>query len=206
LSQKDALVKATRFLVPALSTLLLLPSLGLGVCQAGTFVPIYRARENTAPRVTPPGERRVNLYQKNNIRGFLAGQPVGADTLNVLGIQVQFADSLMRSGQDSTYFANELKHLAEYFAGASRGQLSVQWAVTSRVYDLPEPMGYYGTDDLEDIRDVELVQTLIDSADSDIDFSLYDTFMIIHADAGSRPSLTARISILRLRTAQSRVF
>jgi len=139
---------------------------------------------------------RLNVYQRQAIRGLASGlssQQAGVpDTLRILALQVQFADSLM-GGQpgslraevhDSTYFANELKHVVSYYDAASRGNLEILWRVAPRLYNTPEPMGYYGDDDLEDIRGVELMQTVIDSADADEDFSKYNAFMIIHAAAG----------------------
>jgi M6 family metalloprotease-like protein len=123
---------------------------------------------------------------------FLLRQTAAPGALRVLAIQVQFADSLM-GGQpgsarlavhDSTFFANELKHVEQYYRGASRGLLSIQWRVTPRLYNLPERMGYYGDDALEETRGVELMQSVIDSADADEDFSQFDALMVIHAGAG----------------------
>jgi M6 family metalloprotease-like protein len=119
------------------------------------------------------------------------------DTLRVIALQVQFADSVM-GGQpgserdalrDSTWFANEMRHLEQYFRGASRSRTTVSWRVEGRLYNLPEGMRYYGDDDTEEIRVVELAQTLIDSADAEVDFSRYDTIFIIHAGAGQETDI-----------------
>jgi M6 family metalloprotease-like protein len=147
-------------------------------------VPAYKARDGFAQRASSPVSTHLNVYQRASVRGLLDNQAVGIDTLRILALQVQFADSLMGGSRDSTYFANELKHVTQYYNGASRGELVVTWRVTSRLYTVPKPMGYYGEDEFEDIRDVELMQTVIDSADADEDFSLYDTFMMIHAQPG----------------------
>ena len=151
------------------------------------------ARPVSAPlNSTPPPRGGINEYQREMVTRFLAGQAAGDDTLSVIAIQVQFGDSLMggREGSlrvevhDSLYFANELKHLAQYYAGASRKRLTVRWEVTGTVYTVPEEMGYYGDDELQDTRAVEMMQSVIDSADDDIDFSRFETVMLIHAGAG----------------------
>jgi M6 family metalloprotease-like protein len=50
-------------------------------------------------------------------------------------------------------------------------------------------MRYYGNDDHEEDRVVELAQTLIDSADADVDFTQYHTIFIIHAGAGQETDI-----------------
>lgn len=185
-------VKAIRFFLVAALLFLLIPSFLAGIGRAGTVVPVYQSGDRVVPPAPTRQQTGLNIYQQSNLAALLAASPVAIDTLRLLAIQVQFTDSLM-GGQpgalrtdvrDSTFFANELIHLGQYFDGASRGNLVIEWRVTPKLYNLPNPMGYYGDDDLEEFRQVEMVQTIIDSADADEDFSLYDTFMIIHAGAG----------------------
>ena len=145
-----------------------------------------------ATPVLPVPGGRLNEYQKQSLERFLVGAAAVDDTLAIIGIQVHFSDSLMGGAgegaraerHDSTYFANELRHVAEYFSGASRKHLVIRWEVTGRSYGLPEKMGYYGDDELQDERAVEMMESVIGSADEDVDFSLYDTAMLIHAGAG----------------------
>jgi len=146
-----------------------------------------------ASRAAPiPGGTSLNLYQERRIRDYFAGVVVPLDTLRVIALQVQFADSLMGGQEgsrrpevhDSTWFANELRHLEQYYRGASRSRTNIAWTLEGRLYDLPEEMKYYGNDRYEEERVVELAQTLIDSADADVDFSRYDAVFIIHAGAG----------------------
>ncbi|NIM18957.1 MAG: T9SS type A sorting domain-containing protein [Candidatus Latescibacteria bacterium] len=145
---------------------------------------------------------KLNRFQRERVRSLLAGREIAhaqaaMDTLRLVAIQVQFADSLM-GGQpgsrrpqlrDSLFFANELEHLTDYYRGASRNYLTVAWEVTSRLYTLPKAMGYYGKDGEEETRVVEMVQTVIDSADDDVDFSLFDAVVVIHAGAGQETDL-----------------
>jgi M6 family metalloprotease-like protein len=141
---------------------------------------------------TAPSEASLNVFQRQRIEEFLAGATATMDTLRLIALQVQFADSVM-GGQpgserdavrDFAWFANELEHLDQYYRGASRQRTEVVWTLVDSLYTLPEGMGYYGNDRYEDTRVVELAQTLIDSADADVDFSRYHNVFIIHAGAG----------------------
>jgi len=143
----------------------------------------------------------LNRYQREKIRDYLSGSAsVSApDTLRLIALQVQFADSLM-GGQpgsrrvairDSTWFANELTHLRAYFRGASRGRMELTFKLDPVVVTLPRAMGYYGDDRYENTRVVVLARTLIDSVDARVDFSRYDHVFIIHAGAGQETDLAA---------------
>ncbi|MCH7548147.1 MAG: hypothetical protein IH969_01190, partial [Candidatus Krumholzibacteriota bacterium] len=165
--------------------------LSAGALRASGPSPQLRTSEDQ--RITrPPMRVRINQYQEDRVRTYLSGAaPARLDTLRVIAFQVQFADSLM-GGQpgshrpelrDSTWFANELAHLRDYYRGASRGRMELDWELDGTLYTLPKGMGFYGDDRFEEIRVVELAQTLIASADASIDFSRYDHVFIIHAGA-----------------------
>lgn len=177
----------------------------LAATAAGTSAPPFNphplsaggaavSAQSAAPaaRAVPEGPRSLNPYQRERLERFLAGTAAREDTLSIIAIQVQFSDSLMGGQEgsareelrDSLFFANELAHVAQYFAGASRGRLTIRWEVTGKIYDLPERMGYYGDDALQDTRAIELMASVIDSSDADIDFSRYGSVMLIHAGAG----------------------
>ena len=82
--------------------------------------------------------------------------------------------SLRAEVRDSTWFANELKHVTDYFRGASRGRMETTWSVTTKLYTLSQNLGFYGDDDFEEERVVKMVRELIALSDDDIDFSRYD--------------------------------
>jgi len=183
-------VKSAFYLLAiAIVYLLLLP---LGEVRAQSVAPSFVPRDET-PRATPQvRQQRLNTFQRERLRGYLLGAPVAIDTLRLGAFQVQFSDSLM-GGQpgslrdavhDSTWFANELTHLTQYFDGASRDNLTITWTVIGSLYTVSRPMGYYGLDELEDVRLIELTQEVINLATNDVDFSLFDAVMVIHAGAG----------------------
>jgi hypothetical protein len=172
--------------------------LSLSEAQATGVTPSYRANKEAVDglrRSIPPIE--LNRFQKERIRNLLQTSTVsfaasGDDTLHLAVLQVQFADSLMGGQEgshrpevrDSTFFANEMRHLAEYYLGASRERLTITWEIIPPLYTLPEGMGYYGLDEVEEIRVVEMAQSVIDLADDDVDFAAFDAMVMIHAGAG----------------------
>lgn len=114
------------------------------------------------------------------------------DTLRVLAVRIDFADDPRASrppARDSLFIANELKHLADYFRGASRGRMEMAWTLAPARYTLPKTMAYYGQDEFEEARVVELMASVIDSADADVDFSRYQTIMLIHPGPGQETDL-----------------
>ncbi len=165
--------------------------------------PRARSRESgeslaEAWRAAPAWDRRVNRFQRRRIREYLAGRAAaGVDTLRLVALQVEFSDTLMGGSpgaertarRDRAWFENELRHLAEYYDGASLGHLALRWTLDTLVVRLPRPMGYYGNDRFEDTRVVELVRAVVDSVDARVDFSRYDHVFVIHAGAGQETDL-----------------
>lgn len=150
--------------------------------------------------VERPGHTRgkaLNMYQRARLTSYLSGAAAAnPDTLRVIAFQVQFTDTLMggqpgsnRPPRDSLWFANELQHMADYFDGASRGHLEMPWELDGVLYTMPNGMGYYGNDQTEEIRVVELANTVIEMSDDVIDFSRYDHVFIIHAGAGQETDI-----------------
>ena len=161
---------------------------------AAQLVPAYRGADGRTPslaaRPSVATDRSTNQYQRARLEALARRHAaVDDDTLRVIALQVQFSDSLMGVVRDSTWFANELKHVEQYYNGASRGRFAFQWTLDGTLYSLPQRMGYYGADSSEETRVVELAETLIDLADGAIDFSRYDHVFIIHAGAGQETDI-----------------
>jgi len=183
---------------PLLACLILCVTAGSTAFSKGRVPALIQPQKPQVPRsvAAPPGAT-LNIFQKQKLRDYLAGFTEPIDSLRVIVLQVQFADSLM-GGQpgslrpevrDSTWFANEMRHVEQYIRGASQSRTNIAWRVDGRLYNLPEGMGYYGDDRYEETRVVELAQTVIDSADADVDFSLYDNVFIVHAGAGQETDI-----------------
>ncbi len=176
--------------------------LAAGSVRAAQLAPPFRGADGKLTNRSTPSsvstDSSPNEFQRARVQALSRGAAaVNEDTLRVIAFQVQFTDSLM-GGQpgsnrtavrDSTWFANEAAHAEQYFRGASRNRLTLDWTIDGTLYSLPRSMNYYGADSREEERVVELVQTVIELADDTIDFSAYDHVFIIHAGAGQETDL-----------------
>lgn len=130
-------------------------------------------------------------------------------TLEAIVISCDFADSLLlgRHGavpgtfppprqtdrhyaaHDSTFFRHKLQDVAAYFSDVSGGALTIQSTVHPRVVNLPHAMGWYGNHPQLGEQQVALAAAVIDSLDGEIDFTLYDTVVLVHAGAGEETDI-----------------
>ena len=112
--------------------------MGSPAFSKGTTPALLSVQTQDNPRaVVAPSNASLNVYQKQRLQRYLAGFAAPLDTLRVIALQVQFADSVM-GGQpgserdalrDSTWFANEMRHLEQYYRGASRSRTAVAWRI-----------------------------------------------------------------------------
>jgi hypothetical protein len=197
--------KHARILVITTAALCLAALLSAGDALAVRPTPPFRSADSKiiAPAPAPSSATRdLNQYQRERLKTaashFIpAAAPGLPDTLRVAVFQVQFTDSLM-GGQtgsnrpqvrDSTWFANELEHVAQYYRGASRQRFAVRPTLDGALYTLARKMSYYGSDANEDKRVVGLAAEVIALVDDDVDFSQFDFVFIIHAGAGQETDI-----------------
>ncbi|HEX6790203.1 MAG TPA: T9SS type A sorting domain-containing protein [Candidatus Krumholzibacteria bacterium] len=148
-------------------------------------------------RVTTPApavSRGLNEFQRDRLAASRAGMsaalaPGATGALRVGAFVVQFTDTVMAASRDSTWLANELGHVTQYYDGASRGRLDVQPAFDPTVRTLAHKMSYYGSDATEDTRVVDLAAEVIAMVDAQVDFSQFDLVFIIHAGAGQETDI-----------------
>jgi hypothetical protein len=93
------------------------------------------------------------------------------------------------AAHDSLYFHQLLGDVATYFDAVSDGRFSLEYTVCGRVARLSRPMAFYGNDPLIGEQPVLLAVEAIDSLDAFVDFSLYDTVILIHAGAGEETDI-----------------
>lgn len=118
---------------------------------------------------------------------------------NVLALRVQFSDVTFRSveafpdflAHDKAFFERWMLHLADFYAEASHADYILSFNVFDMVFNLSNPMSYYGADtaDEYDIRVPQMLQELIQMADPYVDFSEYDAIVIFHAGAGQESDI-----------------
>jgi M6 family metalloprotease-like protein len=138
----------------------------------------------------------------------LAGESP-ADTLSVVVLLCDFADSLLYgrygsvpgefplprqsdfyyAAHDSLFFAHQFADVAAYFDAVSGGRLTVRCAVVGAVANLTRPMGWYGNHPVAGEQSVLLARDVVAALDNRVDFSRYDTVVIVHAGAGEETDL-----------------
>lgn len=141
-------------------------------------------------------------------RRRLAGEKAPS-SLNAVLLMCDFSDSLIlgRYGQvpgdfpapmqteiyygahDSVYFDHLLQDVADYYQDVSGGAFTLNYTIHPRVVNLPEPMSFYGNHPTEGEQPLLMAAGVVDSLDSEIDFSLYDTVIMVHAGAGEETDI-----------------
>lgn len=119
-------------------------------------------------------------------------------TFNLLCIRVQFqtdnvtqttGDGTMDPSHNVNYYNSIFSNMKSYYQEVSYGQFNLNASVTDKVYTLDHEMGYYGQNSNSVERNVFLVNDSIAKADPDVNFSLYDYFIVIHAGSGEETDI-----------------
>lgn len=118
---------------------------------------------------------------------------------NILVLRVQFQDVHFINNpswpdnlaHNDAFFDRWMLHLSDFYADASHGNYELNYTLHPSVFTLPENMSYYGRDTADniDVNLNEFTQTLLQMADPEIDFSLYDGLIIFHAGAGQESDI-----------------
>ncbi len=198
-----------RAFAPATPVVLLAALLGCFVADAHAAPP-----PGTGPLPTEVArrlaERAAPLLREARDASLrrLPGEKAPA-ALDAIVISCDFADSLLlgRHGlvpgdfppprqtdrhydaHDSTYLHHKLQDVAAYFADVSGGALEIRFTVHARAVNLPEPMAWYGNHPSLGEQPVVLAAAVIDSLDAEVDFTLYDTVVLVHAGAGEETDI-----------------
>jgi len=88
------------------------------------------------------------------------------------------------AAHDSVYFDIQMRKVRDYFRTVSHHRFDLEWEVEGRLVNLPEGMGYYGEDRDDTFRLVEMAQQVVAEIEDQVDFSGFDTVVLIHAGAG----------------------
>ena len=125
-------------------------------------------------------------------------------TVRAIAIMVAFSDTtffghpgadvdpLPRSTQSEIYYAAHdsifydhlLGDVADYYAAVSGGRFTFAYTVHGEIVELAQTMAHYGDHPEHGEQPVVLAADALAAADPDIDFSQYDTVVLIHAGAG----------------------
>ncbi|MCP4574182.1 MAG: hypothetical protein GY838_17610 [bacterium] len=93
-------------------------------------------------------------------------------------------DEISYRAHDAVYFDHLMQDVADYYSEASNGRFELAWTVHPRAVNLSRGMAWYGHHPEEDEQPVLMAAEVVDSLDAEIDFSLYDTVILVHAGAG----------------------
>ncbi len=141
-------------------------------------------------------------------RARLAGE-AAPPVLRAVVVMCDFSDSLLygRWGQvpgdfppptqsefyyeahDSLYFHHLLDDVRTYFTAVSDGQFTLEFEVIASVANLAEPMWYYGDHPVEGEQPFQLALDTVTLLDPLVNFSRYDTVVLIHAGAGEETDI-----------------
>ena len=102
-------------------------------------------------------------------------------THNVLAIRVAFSDTPVESS--ATYYNRLLFFMNQYWSQSTGGLHVINATLADSVFTLPQPMSYYGNDDLFQERLVFMVRDLVAAADPVLDFRNKE-LVIFHAGQG----------------------
>lgn len=88
------------------------------------------------------------------------------------------------SAHDSVFYDHLLQDVADYYTAVSGGRFTFEYEVHDEVIRLTEPMAFYGNHPEEGEQPIVLTADAIAAVDDRVDFSSYDTILLIHAGAG----------------------
>jgi len=95
------------------------------------------------------------------------------------------------TAHDSLYFAHQFADVRSYFRAASGDRFEFCFQVHAEVANLASPMAWYGNHPEQGEQKVLLARDAVAALDGGIDFSRYDTVVIVHAGAGEETDILA---------------
>jgi hypothetical protein len=174
------------------------------VAADGTAATLAEVRTRLARKIA-----RLCRDGSPGLQGARLAGKAAPDTLRSVALLCDFADSLLygRYGQvagdfppprqsdfyytahDSLYYAHLLRDVSTYWQAVSGGRFTLSCDVVGAVVNLPHPMAYYGNDPQEGEQSILLAADVVAAADPLVDFSAYDTVLLIHAGAGEETDI-----------------
>jgi len=150
------------------------------------------------PAILPAEEENVisETFGSLNSRDRIESFPAHTLVLMVEFTDYRFEDTI--TNQDflanpdykvRDYIERFMYHLQTYYLDASNDTYQINYSVPDTVITLPKSIAYYGDADYSLERRVELVQDLLLIIDPVIDFSDYDSYVILHSGAGRETDL-----------------
>lgn len=207
-----------RIMVPLLVFILLAGSVAVQEATADAPFDTGRGRPSETPAASMSKAHTLRLAEqtlrlRNDGSSGLQQRRLAGDkapaSLNAILMMCDFSDSLMlgRYGQvpgdfpppqqseiyysahDSVFFDHLMQDVADYYANVSGDALTFDFTVHPRTVNLPQAMGWYGNHPEEGEQSIRLAADVVAALDDEIDFSLYDTVILVHAGAGEETDI-----------------
>lgn len=115
-------------------------------------------------------------------------------TAKVLIIPVYFSDQAMDFAAVNEW-STHLSNFAQFYYALSRYKLTIEPTLASSNYLMPKTMAYYGAD--SSTTQDELITDAVNAADGDVDFSLYNSIIVVHAGAGEESNNTGNSDLIQ---------
>ncbi|MBU1074352.1 hypothetical protein KKG45_14000, partial [bacterium] len=90
---------------------------------------------------------------------------------------------------DSTYYQHQMTDVQAYFDVVSGGHFTFAFEVAGNVANLPHPMNWYGNHPELGEQKVLMALDAVTLLDGEVDFSRFDTVVLIHAGAGEETDI-----------------
>lgn len=174
-----------------------------GVASAGSDFDGIALMQRLIETSHPLRETAAPSAQRRRLDGLKAPA-----ALHAVAIMVEFADSCFYGRQDlfdglptstqssiyyaahdSLYYAHLLQDVADYYDSASGGRFALNVTVHGRVVELPDGMAHYGNHPEHGEQPFLLAADAIADLDLEIDFTQFDTVILIHAGAGQETDI-----------------
>ena len=127
--------------------------------------------------------------------------PVLDGVNHVIAIRIQFSDVQFDQDHGDAHYRAIMDQAETFYDEVSNGRFELQITL-SDVYTLEHAMGYYGADEgnQTDLRKQDMMQEMLTLADQDIDFSQYDSIILVHAGNGQELADTPTDTIYSTRS------
>ncbi len=165
----------------------------VGIVSLLPIIPSPDQNDNLDLREVAISER----FSPRGKRGEIGELPQSVLTLMVQFSDLKFADTITNQDFLSNpdyrvrdYVDRFMFHLQSYYLDVSYEAYQINYTVLDTLITLAQPMAYYGNQTFSLERRVQLVQDVIAYIDPLINFTDYDSFVIMHAGAGRETDIT----------------
>jgi len=118
-------------------------------------------------------------------------------TNNVLVLRIDFPDKPFNNQErfpayhahNETYFNKYMKHLKDFYLDASKERYNLNYYMAPKVYTMSQNLAWYGDDNFEGRRRVEMIAELIQIIGDDLQFINYESLIVFHSGAGQESDI-----------------